>query len=432
MRDAKRRRAGLRPKPRQRNARCRKRRAGDRRRKPCRRPIGCEGRWRRTARKRRQAAPPPQCATTTATAPEPRSADPRLSAWQLACTNRRSAAHARTARCALGAASIATRASRALVLGALPPAGLSAAGALAVAILAVAGGLALAGLAQRRAGAGTADSAGCSASRISPSATTGSPPPSPIRPNMPAGARLGRRAAAFALSRGLSRASPPGAARPIAAAQRRCGAFGFAFAGMLDRRRMAAELGVHRLCLGSAWRDAAGPFDPRAAAMLLPWIGTYAPFRPAGAVPRLRCLRLAAGSGAGSALGAGCVAVARCRDGAGLPRPGAARELCPSPWSSRTSPQEEIDDPRNSRAQFHTARRAELPEHRDVDRRIVLWPESGDARLPARWLSAALLQLQMTTTGRPGTSRASGSAGSIGPDSLLLTGAVDLDIGRMR
>ncbi|WP_226699865.1 apolipoprotein N-acyltransferase [Qipengyuania gaetbuli] len=90
--------------------------------------------------------------------------------------------------------------------------------------------------------------------------------------------------------------------------------------------------------------------------------------------------------------------------------------------------QEDIDDPSKFEAQFRTIASLSLPQ-RDVERRLVLWPESGvpdylREGYPQRYYD------RMTAAGDPAFARFRiGQA--IGEGSLLLTGATDLEIGEV-
>ncbi len=87
--------------------------------------------------------------------------------------------------------------------------------------------------------------------------------------------------------------------------------------------------------------------------------------------------------------------------------------------------QEEIDDPRQYEAQFRELARLTAPRH-DDGARLVLWPESGlpdylRPGYPARYYLA-------TTAGADPEFARARIARTIGRGSLLLTGAVDLEI----
>ncbi|MDG6079127.1 apolipoprotein N-acyltransferase [Erythrobacter litoralis] len=89
--------------------------------------------------------------------------------------------------------------------------------------------------------------------------------------------------------------------------------------------------------------------------------------------------------------------------------------------------QEEMDDPALYEEQFQNIGRLSLPQRR-LDRRLVLWPESGIPDYlrdgyPERYY------LQMTAGGDPDFARFR-IGKVIGEGSLLLTGAMDLEIGQ--
>jgi apolipoprotein N-acyltransferase len=88
--------------------------------------------------------------------------------------------------------------------------------------------------------------------------------------------------------------------------------------------------------------------------------------------------------------------------------------------------QEELDDPTKFEEQFQRIAQLSRPQ-RKLSRRLVLWPESGvpdylREGYPSRYY------MQMTAGGDPAFARYR-IGQTIGPGSLLLTGAVDLEIG---
>ena len=163
-----------------------------------------------------------------------------------------------------------------------------------------------------------------------------------------------------------------------------------------------------------------GGWDRPGIAGLLPWLGTYAL------------------SGLVILIASAFVALSRSRrpwlSYAAMPLVITAM-VAPSSSSEPTSdlrytlvqphiPQDEINDPSKFEAQF--ARLAALSKPRDNERRIVLWPEGTipdylEDGYPDRYY------LQMTAGGDPQFARRR-LGRVIGPQSLLLTGVVNLDI----
>jgi len=157
------------------------------------------------------------------------------------------------------------------------------------------------------------------------------------------------------------------------------------------------------------------------AAMVLPWMGTYA---LSGLTLLLAGLLLAALAArrwlAGAALTAGL--------GLAMHAPGQVRGESSLRYTlvQPFIPQSEINDGSKFEAQF--ARLARLTAPGAGQARIVLWPESGvpdylEDGYPARYY------LQMTAGGDPAFARAR-IARVIGPRSILLTGVVNLNIGQ--
>lgn len=157
-------------------------------------------------------------------------------------------------------------------------------------------------------------------------------------------------------------------------------------------------------------------------AALLPWLGTYAL------------------SGLALLIAGGLVLLAQMRRrwvllplaGAGLaaamlwPAPPAREGRIPFVLIQPLIPQEEIDDPTRFEAQFQRIARLTMPGREGS--RLVLWPESAvpdylEPGYPQRYYD------RMTAAGDPDFARARiGSV--IGGGSRLLTGAVNLEIGR--
>ena len=165
-----------------------------------------------------------------------------------------------------------------------------------------------------------------------------------------------------------------------------------------------------------------GGWKTQGIAALLPWLGTYALSGLAvllGVVVwvfvRERRWLL---------LGASCalVTVAMVLPPAAPPGEGAVRFTLVQPFI----PQDELDDP--TRFEEHFQRTAALTARRETGlERIVLWPESGvpdylEDGYPQRYYDS------MTAAGDPAFARAR-IAQVVGDGSVLLTGAVNLDIG---
>lgn len=165
-----------------------------------------------------------------------------------------------------------------------------------------------------------------------------------------------------------------------------------------------------------------GPFDSQGWALLLPFIGTYAlsgvAILFAGLLTALLLVR--------KWLAAGIVAVLVT---AGMvfgpspaPRDSALRYTLVQPNLN----QAQINDPRQYEPSFLKLSALSVRENSDM-RRIVLWPESGmpdylRPGYPARYYTA--------TTARADPAFARARIGQVmGENSVLLTGAVDLEIG---
>lgn len=163
-----------------------------------------------------------------------------------------------------------------------------------------------------------------------------------------------------------------------------------------------------------------GPLDRPGLAALLPWMGTYA------------LSGLAALIGAGLAVllarrawGRLLAVFALLAVGVYLPGRAPAEGTLAVTLIQPGFKQEDIDDPSKYEAQFRELARLSAPR-RDPGERLVLWPESGlpdylRPGYPKRYYLA-------TTAGAdPGFARAR-IARTIGEGSLLLTGAVDLEV----
>lgn len=163
-----------------------------------------------------------------------------------------------------------------------------------------------------------------------------------------------------------------------------------------------------------------GPYDRPGLAALLPWMGTYA----LSGVAALIGAGLAALLAARAWLRAGAV-LALVAIAMYLPGPPAAPGSLAVTLVQPGFAQEEIDDPRRYEAQFRELAALTAPR-RDPGRRLVLWPESGlpdylRPGYPKRYYLA-------TTAGADPDFARARIARTIGRGSLLLTGAVDLEI----
>lgn len=163
-----------------------------------------------------------------------------------------------------------------------------------------------------------------------------------------------------------------------------------------------------------------GPFDRPGLAALLPWIGTYA----------LSGLAALVGGGLAALLARGAwwrVAAIFALLATGMYLPGPApregtREIALIQPGFR---QQDIDDPRMFEGQFLELAKLTGPR-RDSGRRLVLWPESG---LPDYLRPGYPRRYYLSTTAGADPDFARARIGkTIGEGSLLLTGAVDLEI----
>ncbi len=163
-----------------------------------------------------------------------------------------------------------------------------------------------------------------------------------------------------------------------------------------------------------------GPWDRAGLAAVLPYTGTYA-LSGLAAILAVGLIWLAA-TRRWIVLALACAAtVAAMYWPAGAPRQGQLAFTLVQP----NLKQEEIDDAGKFEDQFQTIARLSTPR-RALPRRLVLWPESGvpdylRAGYPQRYYD------RMTAGGDPGFARAR-IGRAIGPNSLLLTGLVDLEI----
>ena len=163
-----------------------------------------------------------------------------------------------------------------------------------------------------------------------------------------------------------------------------------------------------------------GPFDRPGLAALLPWLGTYA----------LSGLVVLIGVGLWHLLAArrwlhAALAAALLTGGMYLPAPAPREGTLAYTLVQPDVRQEELDDPSKFEEQFQ--RIAKLTVRTDrTERRLVLWPESGVPDYlrdgyPQRYYD------RMTAGGDPKFARYR-IGRTIGQDSVLLTGAVDLEI----
>ncbi|OCC24465.1 apolipoprotein N-acyltransferase [Croceicoccus estronivorus] len=194
----------------------------------------------------------------------------------------------------------------------------------------------------------------------------------------------------------------------------------FAFAGCW----IVAEWLRGWVFTGYAWNPLGvvllGNFDSQGLAFLAPWLGTYALSGMAaliaagGAVlaARKQLLPLAA-------------AVAVVIAGWFLPAPAERPGKLALTLVQPDVRQEELNDPRRFEAQFARIASLSIPERRDATR-LVLWPESGVPDYLRDGYPQRFYQ-QMTAGGDPAYARAR-IGRVIGPQSLLMTGAVDLEI----
>jgi apolipoprotein N-acyltransferase len=163
-----------------------------------------------------------------------------------------------------------------------------------------------------------------------------------------------------------------------------------------------------------------GPFDRPGLAALAPWMGTYALSGLAVLIGSGVVLALRERRWVPAALGAGLLAV-----GMWLPAGKGAQGTLRFTLVQPDVRQEQLDEPRFYEANFQKAAALTAPERRGT-RRLVLWPESAlpdylREGYPQGYYNAATAfadpVLARRRVGRV-----------IGPGSLLLTGAVDLEI----
>lgn len=163
-----------------------------------------------------------------------------------------------------------------------------------------------------------------------------------------------------------------------------------------------------------------GPFDRPGLAALLPWMGTYALSGLTALIAGGLALLLAARAWWRTIAVFGLVAV-----GMVLPAPAAREGSLPVTLVQPGFAQPELDRPELYEAQFLELARQTSPR-RDPGRRLVLWPESG---LPDYLRSGYPRRYYLSTTAGADPAYARRRIGqTIGPGSVLLTGAVDLKI----
>ncbi|WP_128891654.1 apolipoprotein N-acyltransferase [Erythrobacter sp. HKB08] len=206
----------------------------------------------------------------------------------------------------------------------------------------------------------------------------------------------------------------------IAGRSRKFGAFALAFAGAW----VVTEWLRSWVFTGYAWDPLSlallGPFDRPGIAAALPWFGTYAlsgflVLVSGGIALAIMRRRFVAVATAFAALAIGMYLPAGEREEGTL----AFTLIQPD------TRQDELNDPTKFEEQF--ARTAMLSrKQRDVERRLVLWPESGvpdylEDGYPTRYY------VRMTANADPKFARER-IGRVIGEDAVVLTGAVDLEI----
>lgn len=163
-----------------------------------------------------------------------------------------------------------------------------------------------------------------------------------------------------------------------------------------------------------------GPLDRPGLAALLPWAGTYALSGLAALIGGGIALLLAARAWWRAGAVFALVAVGMYLPAAPVAESGRQIALVQPGFR-----QEQIDDPTQYELQFQTLAAMTVPR-RDAGERLVLWPESG---LPDYLRPGYPRRYYLATTagGDPAFARKR-IAETIGSGSLLLTGAVDLEI----
>ncbi|MGD9664953.1 MAG: apolipoprotein N-acyltransferase [Novosphingobium sp.] len=219
-----------------------------------------------------------------------------------------------------------------------------------------------------------------------------------------------------------------GAARLVIMAVRPSGALGWGEALLLAGCWSISEWLRGWVFTGYAWNPLGailvGPFATPGVAALLPWMGTYAlsglvVLLGAGAIILLRQQRFVTAGVAAVAL-----AIAMY-----VPWGEGQQGTLPVTLVQPDIRQDDLDNPRLFERQFVATAALSLPQ-KPGTRRLVLWPESGvpdylQDGYPQRYYD------QMTARGDPQFARKR-IGRVIGPGSMLLTGAVDLDIANDR
>ena len=163
-----------------------------------------------------------------------------------------------------------------------------------------------------------------------------------------------------------------------------------------------------------------GPFDRAGLAALLPWMGTYA----LSGLVALIAGGLAA-LAAARAWWRALTVVVLVAIGMYLPGPAERKGTLPVTLVQPGFMQDELDQPQLYEAQFRELAQTTAPR-RDNGKRLVLWPESG---LPDYLRDGYPRRYYLATTAAADPQYARTRIGqTIGPGSLLLTGAVDLKI----
>jgi apolipoprotein N-acyltransferase len=163
-----------------------------------------------------------------------------------------------------------------------------------------------------------------------------------------------------------------------------------------------------------------GPFDRAGLAALLPWMGTYA----LSGLVALIAGGLAA-LAAARAWWRALAVVALVAVGMYLPGPAEQKGSLPVTLVQPGFMQDELDQPQLYEGQFRELAQTTAPR-RDNGKRLVLWPESG---LPDYLRDGYPRRYYLASTAGADPQYARTRIGqTIGPGSLLLTGAVDLEI----
>jgi apolipoprotein N-acyltransferase len=163
-----------------------------------------------------------------------------------------------------------------------------------------------------------------------------------------------------------------------------------------------------------------GPFDRAGLAALLPWMGTYA----LSGLVALIAGGLAA-LAAARAWWRAMAVVALVAVGMYLPGPAEQKGSLPVTLIQPGFMQDELDQPQLYEGQFRELAQTTAPR-RDNGKRLVLWPESG---LPDYLRDGYPRRYYLASTAGADPQYARTRIGqTIGPGSLLLTGAVDLEI----